>query len=229
MQKQQVKTYPGFGIVYPDGKSGVKVVRTETEGSRRIHNPDGSTSYTIPHPLIHELYKGGFAYADGSPVTKREDLEVLSNAKMRERALKWFDSNGKISKEATENVPELDLEHPKKPDPLYVVSSEVDMGGKDEITQELDQRIKQADTSEKLDQVLTGISSLTGIVQKQGDQLKTQAEDIKNLKAGISTKTVARRKQSETMKAKWNDPDYRAKHTRERKSNDASESSEKVS
>ena len=230
-QARQVveKRHPGFGVVYPDGKTGIRVVHTYTEGSRRIHNPDGSTSYTTPSPVIHELFKGGFAYEDGKPVTNREHLERISNIPMRDRALKWFDGGGGIAKEAVKDAPTLDLEHQVKPEPVYRLSSGVDDEGKDEITRELDQRVKQEEDGKKLDLVLDGISTLTGIVQKQGDQLKTQAEDIKNLKAGISTKTVARKKQAETMKAKWQDPEYRAKHlNKEKKPDGAPEAGETV-
>ena len=145
-----------YGVVYPDGVTGLKIVRAYTEAPKRKYNADGSVSYITPSPTIYELYGGGFSYSDGSRVSHREHLEAITEPNMRERALQWFDGDGKISKKATSDIPPLDLEHKDKPDPVYVISSETGdeqvgrvteqrVEGKDVVTQEIEKKIQIGD------------------------------------------------------------------------------------
>ncbi len=208
----QVKQFPGYGVVYPsgDGITGLKVIRTFTGSGKRVYNPDGSVTWTIPPATIHELYGGGFSYADGNPVTMREHLESIGDVSMRERALQWFDGQGKISPEATANIPPLDLEHQQRPEPVYVVSS--DIQEKDIVTTELTQQVQATQTTSEFTQILTAITELANIVKGQG-------EDIEKLKSTPPAIVVQKekpvrllnKKMSEVQKARWADPEYRAK------------------
>ena len=227
MPLPQVKKHPGYGVVYPDGITGLKVLGTFTEAPKKIHNPDGSTSYISPPPVIHELYGGGFAYASGESVTERKHLEAITDINMRERALAWFDSNGEISEKATADVPPLDLEHKQRPEPVYVVSSDV-QSPKDAITQELDNRMKQHDEfSDTLKSIAESVASLADVIKKQG-------EDISLLKAKNipDSEHSYRRTHSQRMKAKWADPETKARLLEARKKKvdgqGTSEISEKV-
>jgi len=202
MPEPQVRRFPGYGIVYPDGKTGVKVIETYTEAPKRIFNPDGSKTYTTPPPVIHELFGGGFSYADGLPVTVRQHLENITDHRMREKALRWFDGGGGLSTEARKGVPTLDPEHPTPPpETVYVLSSEIQEG--DEVTRGLDAQVKAVPTSpDVLTLVLASISSLTDIVTKQG-------EEIKRIHLYESTRGMAHKKQGLSMKQRWADPEYR--------------------
>lgn len=210
MPQAQVKQFPGYGVVYPDGVSGVKVVGTFTQGPSKTVNPDGSVAYTTPAPTIHELFGGGFAYASGERVTKREHLEGLPGS-MRERALKWFDSHGEISVAAKEDIPPLNLDKKQRPEPIYVLSSDLPPAT-DEVSKGLDkvvhtdQKTGQAGETElqnSLASIAQAISSLATIVKEQGEQI-AKLSGGKPDKKGLS-------KQSEVMKAKWADPEWRAR------------------
>jgi hypothetical protein len=206
MGQAQVSRFPGFGIIYPDGVNGIKVVRTYTQGPSKVVNPDGSVGYTTPPPTILELFGGGFAYADGSPVNDRLHLEMMSDVKMRERALIWFDSHGKVSTIATEDVPPLDLEHKERPEPVYVLSSDLPTE-QDAVTADVNEHIRKVEKGSGIDpmlQVLEGIKNLTSLVKAQDDR-------IGKLEAGTNPMRESRKAQSEKMKAKWADPAYREK------------------
>ena len=218
MVQAQVRAFPGFGVIYPDGVSGIKVVGTFTQGPAKIVNPDGSVAYTTPAPTIHELFGGGFAYASGSPVTNREHLEALPGG-MRTRALEWFDGHGKLSVVAKEDIPPLNLDEKERPEPVYVLSTDLP-GEKDEVTKELDKivkddggplfgKIEQVQLQDSLASIAQAISSLATIVKEQGEQIAKLSVG-KPDKKGLS-------KQSGIMKAKWADPEWRAK--REAKKN----------
>lgn len=95
MPQPQTRQHPGFGIVYPGGgDTGIRIIGAFTQAPKKVFNPDGSTSFEAPAPTIYELFGGGFSYADGKPVTKREELINITDSKMKERALKWFDTHG---------------------------------------------------------------------------------------------------------------------------------------
>ena len=111
MQRAQVARFPGFGIVYPDGINGIKVVKTFVQGPKKMVQPDGNVEWTTPPPTIHELYGGGFVYASGEPVTDRVHLESITDMKMRDKALRWFDGDKSISELATQNVPPLKVQN----------------------------------------------------------------------------------------------------------------------
>lgn len=210
----QVRAFPGYGIVYPDGVSGIKVVRTFTQGPSKIVNADGSVSFTIPPPTIHELYGGGFSYADGSLVTNREHLEGLP-VNMKERALEWFDGNRGLSVVAKEDVPPLNLDEKIRPEPAFILSSELS-SSTDEIRKVEEQLIPQSSLNEVslLDKLVQSITSLTEMV-------KTQGEEIAKMKMASASPAVRKlgnySKSSERMKARWADPEFRAKMEGKRK------------
>jgi hypothetical protein len=206
MGQAQVKQFPGFGIIYPDGVNGIKVVRTYTQGPSKVVSPDGSVGYTTPPPTILELFGGGFAYADGSPVSNREHLGMMSDIKMRDKALAWFDGQGKVSAIATEGIPPLDLEHKERPEPVYVLSTALPEE-KDEVTIGMTEQIKRIEKGSGIDpmlQVLDAIKGLSVSIKEQGDR-------IGKLEAGTNPMRESRKAQSAKMIAKWADPEYRAK------------------
>jgi len=216
MPQAQVRSFPGYGVVYPDGVSGIKVVGTFTQGPAKTVNPDGSVVYSTPAPTIHELFGGGFAYASGESVTKREHLEALPGG-MRERALKWFDSHGELSVVAKKDIPPLNLDEKERPEPVYVLSTDLPTE-KDEVTKGLDKivkddsgplfgKIEQVQLQDSLASIAQSISSLAETVKEQGKQimeLKSQPSKVKNKKPSSD-------KRSEMMKARWADPEWRAK------------------
>jgi hypothetical protein len=206
MPQAQVRQFPGFGVVYPDGISGIKVVRTFTQAPTKIINADGSTSYKTPSPTIHELHGGGFAYADGSPVKIREHLEVLP-PNMKEKALAWFDGDKKLAVQT--DIPPLNLDEKERPEPVYVLSSDLpaEKGG---VTEELDKKVKEIDVFAEL---LKAVKSIEQTVKEQGEQ-------IVQLKKSPS---VPRKlgKQSEIMKKKWADPEWRARREAKKNGKDA--------
>lgn len=207
----QARAFPGYGVVYPDGINGIKVVHTFTQGPSKIFNPDGSIGYTTPPPTIHELFGGGFVYADGSPVSNREHLEILPG-KIRDKALLWFDSHGKISSIAQTDIPPLDLDKKERPEPVYVLSSDLPVE-KDEVTKDLDKQVAKSEEKPALDtfsQVLVAIASLAETVKEQGKQianLKKRPPAPKRMPLSEAKHS----KQSDAMKARWADPEYKAK------------------
>jgi len=214
MAQAQVRTFPGYGVVYPDGVSGIKVVGTFTQGPLKIVNPDGSVAYTTPAPTIHELFGGGFVYSSGSPVTKREHLEILPGG-MRERALKWFDGSGELSVVAKEDIPPLNLDEKQRPEPVYVLSSELPMK-KDVIREDLDIQALSGpppvDFPKIINSVFDAIKDLTNTLREQGKQI---VELKKRPKAPrrMAISEAKHGKQSLAMKARWADPVYKAKMT----------------
>ncbi len=215
MVQAQARSFPGYGVVYPDGVSGIKVVGTFTQGPSKTVNPDGSVAYSTPAPTIHELFGGGFAYASGSPVTNREHLEMLPGG-MRTRALEWFDGHGKLSEVAKEDIPPLNLDEKQRPEPVYVLSSNLPVE-KDEVTKDLDAQVLKDDKQttpdvDVLSQILLSIKGIAETVKEQGKQIA----DLK--KHPPAPKRMGRSeakhgKQSEAMKARWADPVYKAKMT----------------
>lgn len=208
MAQAQVKQFPGFGVVYPDGISGIKVIRTYTQGPSKVNNPDGSVGYTTPPPTILELFGGGFAYADGSPVIDRTHLEKVSDLKMREKALKWFDESRELSEVATEGIPPLNLDEKVRPEPVYVLSSELPRA-EDEVTKELDKVVQtnQTELQSSLASIAQSISCLATIVKEQGKQI----EELMREPSEVKRKRPSLDRRSEVMKAKWADPEWRAK------------------
>ena len=214
MVQAQVRSFPGYGVVYPDGVSGIKVIGTFTQGPAKTVNSDGSVSYTTPPPTIHELFGGGFAYASGSPVTHREHLEMLPGG-MRERALKWFDGSGELSVVAKENVPPLNLDEQKRPEPVYVLSSDLSRE-KDEVTKSLDKVVQSTESQlvadalasigvaasqDSLASIAQTISSLATIVQEQGKQI-TELKESGNI-GKVKHKKFPSDKRSKMMTEKW--------------------------
>ena len=216
MPQAQIKQFPGYGVIYPDGVSGVKVVGTFTQGPSKTVNPDGSVAYSTPLPTIHELFGGGFAYASGRPVTDRKHLEMLPSG-MRGRALEWFDGSGELSVVAKENIPPLNLDEKERPEPVYVLSTDLPTE-KDDVTKGLDKivkddsgplfgKIEQVQLQDSLATIASSLSSLAETVKEQGKQimeLKSQPSKAKNKKPSSD-------KRSEMMKARWADPEWRAK------------------
>ena len=205
MVQAQVKQFPGFGVVYPDGVSGIKVVGTFTQGPSKTVNPDGSVAYSTPAPTIHELFGGGFAYASGSPVTNREHLEMLPSG-MRGRALEWFDSHGKLSEVAKKDIPPLDLEGKERPEPVYVLSTDLPEE-KDAVTVDIKEHIKKVEKGSGADPMLQVLSAIKDL----SNSIKEQGERIVKLELGSNPLRESRKAQSEAMKKKWADPEYRKK------------------
>lgn len=212
----QVKQFPKFGIVYPDGVSGIKVVRTFTQGPSKFVNADGSVAYTTPPPTIHELFGGGFAYADGSPVSDRKHLELLPS-QMREKALIWFDGSRELSQVATENVSPLDLEGKIRPEPVYVLSTDLPT---EKVTEDLDKQIAEFAKAPPIidaDRIFNELSLIAQSVLSISDTVKEQGKQIVELKKHpkaprrMVLSEAKHSKQSEKMKARWADPDYKAK------------------
>lgn len=204
---------------------GSKVVQTFTGGPSKIFNPDGSTSYTTPPPTIHELYGGGFSYASGRVVSDRTHLEMITDLKMRERALQWFDGHGKVSQIATENVPPLDLDKKEEPEPVYVISTDMPIE-KDEVTKDLNKTVQGAIQGvnvviEKLNQdgLFATMEAIRKNVSAMMDTIKEQGNQISELKKSSPAPKILG-KQSEIMKKKWADPEWRARREAKRNGKD---------
>ncbi len=196
MPQPQQRQFPGYGVVYPGGgDSGIKIVGAFTQAPKKVFNPDGSTSFEPPTPTIYELFGGGFSYASGKPVTKREELENITDPKMKERALEWYDTHGK----AISSPEVVSREEDKgRPEPAYILSSQIPQE-QDEVTKSLDVQVQNP-----LDVIAKSISSLTELVKKQG-------EEIAQLKVVTVPKEPKRRggNQSLKMKERWTDPAFR--------------------
>jgi len=204
MEQIQVKHAPKFGIIYPQGiddGTGIKVVKSYTHGSMRIHHPDGTTTHTIPGPVIHELFGGGFCYQDGKKVTNREHLEAIGDPRMREAALSWFDNQGELNPTAL-NV-EHPAEPPQRPEPLYTLSTDM---GKEEspLTEELDKA-----SQDKSQEILSAIGSLADLV-------KGQDERIQKLEGVMAEREAIRKKQSIAIAKRWREGKYDNKVLRSR-------------
>lgn len=196
MGQVQARQFPGYGVVYPDGVSGIKVKQTFTDAPKKTINSDGSISYGVPLPTIHELFGGGFTYADGSRVSNREHLEALPG-KMKERALKWFDEGREISAVSHTGIPVFDPDKKERPEPVFVLSSDMPVA-KDEVTEELNKRMKETKEVDAFAELLKAVKSIEQVVKDQGEQ-------IANLK---TSKPVPKRRmininRSEMMKARW--------------------------
>jgi hypothetical protein len=206
MQQAQVARFPGFGIIYPDGRNGIRVVKTFVQGPKKMVQPDGSVEWTTPPPTIHELYGGGFVYASGEPVIDRAHLESITDPKMKARALAWFDGDKKLSEVATKDVPPLEGQEErekKRPEPLYVVSTDMAPEGAPE-------KVEKSSEKSELSQILSAISGIAETVKKQGEQI---AELQKTPLATIDPQKIVaqRQRKGEAMKAKWADPEFRAR------------------
>ncbi len=166
--QERVSKFPGYGIIYPEGTDkGLKVVKTFTDGGAKVRQQDGSVTYGIPKPTVHELIGGVFAYASGKPVTNREHLETLPDEKMRERALKWFDvKNLVIPKEAVVDKPPEGVEK-ERPEPAWVISSTIPLGSEPAKVPISDDPIIKA--LKEVSEVVTGLSA---ILTKQGEDIE---------------------------------------------------------
>jgi len=204
MPQPQVRQHPGFGIVYPGGgDSGIKIVGAFTQAPKKVFNPDGSISYEAPAPTIYELFGGGFTYVSGKPVTKREELENITDKTMRDRALIWYDTHGKAIS-PPEVVPRE--EEKERPEPAYILSTQLPIP-EDEVTKSINEQQVIREKTEDSSLVLAkAISELATLVKKQG-------EEIAQLKIAPVPKEPKRRGtiQSQKMKEKWADPAWREK------------------
>lgn len=216
MAQATQKGFPGFGILHTDGGQGIRVVKTFTQGPKKIIESDGSHTYLTPSPTIHELHGGGFCYASGKPVTNRTHLEAIDDPGMRERGLKWFDMHGRAI--SPEDVVEINPNEEKaRPEPAYVVSNTV--AHPDEPMEVVREKVVPApptpakdNTRSEIERILAGIatnlSSLTDEVKKQGQKVV----DLENLvEAKKRSMGAKKEKISQIMKAKWQDPSYRNK------------------
>jgi len=198
MPQPQQRQFPGYGVVYPGGgTTGIKVIHTFTDAPKKVINPDGSVSYGSPFPTIHELHGGGFCYADGNLVTRREHLEAITESKMRERALQWYETHGKAISPSDIVVKEDETERPA---PDYILSNQLPTV-EDEVTKGLNEQMENS-----LASIAESISSLATLVKKQG-------EEIAQMKAvpPIPSKIRKRGLQSQSMKDRWADPAFREK------------------
>lgn len=194
MSQPQTRQFPGYGIISPDGVTGIKVVKTFTQGPSKTVNPDGSVSYSTPPPTIHELFGGGFCYANGSPVTNREHLELISDPKMRERAIQWYETHGKAIAPSDIVIKEGESE---RPEPAFILSNQLPIEEEHEVVKVVEEREKNQDESPQT------IAELKEIIQKQSEQIAKLLTPAKM----EGDKKLS--KQSEIMKAKWADPEWR--------------------
>ena len=225
MPQKQVKEFAGFGVIYPDGVTGIRVVNTYTEAPKKHYNPDGTLEYIQPPPAIHELAGGaGFVYANGLPVTEREHLENITAKGMRERALKWFDESRVVNYPESPEIREVKKE---EPEPVFVASPQFKEGGltEDGITEarkkgtishepvrateetvvsseELKERavadIRDKSVHDKLDKLIDVVGGLATRVKTLED-----APEVKKMKKGHQKMA-----QREAMLKKWQDPEY---------------------
>ena len=201
--REQKQQFPGYGVVYPGGGArGIKVVRTFTQGAKKIHQPDGSVEYSIPPPTIHELFGGGFCYADGNPVTSREHLENISNPPMKERALKWFDS--KQAAFAPGDIVDKDEVKKERPEPDYILSNEVPENvllgekGNGEVSPPDTLQNTLSEMAKAIGSIASGVNTLTDRVSTL-ENAPAQRKLVEGKK---------REKQRDAMRAKWKDPEY---------------------
>ena len=203
----QASGFPGYGIIYPEGTSkGLKVVRMFVDGGKKIRHSDGSVEYLQPSPAIYELIGETFCYASGETIKKREHLEPLPVG-MRERALAWFDNKVlAIPKEAI-----VDATAPVKkgePEPNWIRSDErkdlLDLDG-NETAKRLVEEPEIPTSIEK------SLGAIMGVLEGLATTVKSQGEDIAKLKTPPPPLRTGSKKQSEAMKARWADPEYRAK------------------
>jgi len=212
-QAQEVGRFPGYGIVYPEGTSkGLKVVKAWTDGGKKIRNSDGSVEFLPPMPAIYELIGGAFCYASGDVIKKREHLEPLPEG-MRERALAWFDRRTlAIPKDAVVDAPEPTKKG--EPEPNWIFSDErkdlLDLDGN---------KIEAAKESPEVGSIEKSLSAIMGTLEGLATIVKSQGDEITKLKIAppLPVIKMGHRKQSEAMKAKWADPEYRAKMQRGKK------------
>lgn len=218
----QASGFPGYGIVYPEGTSkGLKVVKAWTDGGKKIRNSDGSVEFLPPMPAIFELVGGAFCYASGDTIKKREHLEPLPEG-MRERALTWFDKRSlAIPQDAIVDAPA-----PAKkgePEPNWIRSDE----RKDLL--DLDDKAKSEPIrigEEVPSSIEKSLSAIMGTLEGLATIVKSQGDEIAKLKITPVIR-LGRKNQSDAMKAKWANPEYRAKMKRG-KVNDRPEASETV-
>ena len=220
MPQPQTRHFPGYGIVYPDGNTGIKIIGTFTEAPKKVFNPDGSTSYESPSPTIYELFGGGFCYAGGGPITNREHLENISDIKMKERALQWYDTHGKVIS-PLEVVPRE--EDKERPEPAYILSNQVsgeqNPGLEDPVVAHLNETI--AKNAPFFQEMFMKIASkvLGEKIENMTELIKKQGEEIAQLKTSTIPHEPKRRGtvQSQKMKERWADPAFREKRMKNKK------------
>ncbi len=225
VQEAKVKGFPGYGIIYPEGTSkGLKVVKAWTDGGKKIRHSDGTVEFLSPMPSIFELVGGAFCYASGDVIKKREHLEPLPEG-MRERALAWFDKRSlAIPKDAVVDVPALAKKG--EPEPNWILSNErtdlLDLDGN--VIPEKIKDVQEVSSVEK------SLSAIMGTLEGLATIVKSQGDEIAKLKIAppIPALKMGHKKQSEAMKAKWADPEYRAKMQKRSKENDRPETNQTV-
>jgi hypothetical protein len=180
--QEHVPKFPGYGIVYPEGTDkGLKVTKTFTDGGEKVRHQDGSVTYGIPKPTVHELVGGVFCYASGSPVTKREDLERLPEG-MKERALKWFDSkNLAIPAVAVVDKPPEGAEK-ERPEPAYILSTSLPPVGENGERPIVSLEPAKVPVSD--DPLIKALKEIQENLVGMGTTLIKQGEEIAMLKKG---------------------------------------------
>jgi len=217
-----VRRFPGYGIVYLEKGEGIKVVRTYTQAPAKVIEGDGSVSYTTPPPIIHELYGGGFCYENGTPVSDKSHLENITDKKMCERALKWFSGERVLSEVAKKDIPSLPEPDERKPgEVIYITSADLEKED-DPVTRKLNERMVQDKDTGKpepdtFSQILDAVKDLSSSVKMVVEVQKEQGKEIAELKKHppaprrMAKSDANHSKQSAAMKARWADPDYKAK------------------
>ncbi len=224
-QVQEKGKFLGYGIVYPEGTSrGLKVVNAWTDGGKKIRHSDGSVEFLQPMPSILELFGGAFCYASGDTINKREHLEPLPDG-MRERALAWYDKKTLvIPKDAIVDIPE-----PAKkgePEPNWIRSDE----RKDLLDLE-EQRVNKAqEVASEISPIEKSLSAIMGTLEGIAAIVKSQGEEIAKLKTTPPVPAIktGHKKQSEMMKARWADPEYRNRMRKRGKKDDGPEANQEV-
>jgi len=215
-----VRRFPGYGIVYLEKGEGIKVVRTYTQAPAKVIEGDGSVSYTTPPPTIHELFGGGFCYENGISVNDKIHLENITDGKMRERALKWFSGERVLSEVARRDIPSLPDPDERKPgEVVYLTSSDLEKED-DPVTRKLNERVKAGKEEPVLDPISAlsaQIMALANSVNIVVTEVKEQGKQISELKKRppaprrMAMSDANHTKQSVAMKARWADPEYKAK------------------
>jgi len=143
-------------------------------------------------------------------VDDRMHLEMISDIKMRDRALEWFDGNRKLSEIAKEDIPPLNLDEKQRPEPVYVLSR--DVPNLDEPSKKVHEGIgfkgyEELQSPDMLPKILqNSLDSITQSILSLADTVKEQGKQIVELSGQLS-KTKSKKfpsgKRSEMMKARW--------------------------
>lgn len=87
------------------GPNEIHVAAVFQKAGKKIFNEVGEVADSIPAVFIIERAEGGFCYADGKPVDKRDDLLIIPKQHL-DAALSWFDAKYPSSDKAEKVSPD---------------------------------------------------------------------------------------------------------------------------